>query len=151
MILQYFASSKINFIQDGLFRGCSQMCWGWGGGVGGAKMPPSLKSVTHILQWWNLVQLYLTWKNPKKYMYYVTLPLSSTEIHIFSPEISKFCHIKKCMYRLHFDTKFLILLTFLESSKILLMKKQKFWWCHQKWLPQVFLKQRYFEIKIMTS
>ena len=39
---------KLNPIQDGLFRGCSRMG------------PPSLKSVTHILQWWNLAQLYLT-------------------------------------------------------------------------------------------
>ena len=30
---------------------------GWGGGQKGS---PSLKSVTHILQWWNLAQLYLT-------------------------------------------------------------------------------------------
>ena len=29
------------------------------------------------------------------------------------------------MYRLHFDTKFLILLSFLESSKIVLIKKVK--------------------------
>ena len=31
-----------------------------GSGGGGAKRPPSLKSVTHILQWWILAQLYLT-------------------------------------------------------------------------------------------
>ena len=29
-------------------------------GWGGQKGPPSLKSITHILQWWNLAQLYLT-------------------------------------------------------------------------------------------
>ena len=29
-------------------------------GLGVAKRPPSLKSVTDILQWWNLAQLYLT-------------------------------------------------------------------------------------------
>ena len=29
----------------------------WGGG---AKRLPYLKSVTYILQWWNLAQLYLT-------------------------------------------------------------------------------------------
>ena len=44
--------SKLNPIQDGLFRGCSPM--------EGSKRPPSLKSVTHILQWWSLAQLYLT-------------------------------------------------------------------------------------------
>ena len=33
-----------------------------GGGRGWAKRPtpPSLKSITYILQWWNLAQLYLT-------------------------------------------------------------------------------------------
>ena len=36
---------NLNPIQDGLFRGCSRM-----GGGGGEKWPPSLKSVTHILQ-----------------------------------------------------------------------------------------------------
>ena len=30
-----------------------------GGGVGGQKGPPSLRSVTHTLQWSNLVHLYL--------------------------------------------------------------------------------------------
>ena len=35
--------SLFNPTQDGLFRGCSRM-------GGGAKRPPSLKSVTHILQ-----------------------------------------------------------------------------------------------------
>ena len=51
-------------------------------------------------------------------MNHVTHPLSSTDISNFSTQISKFCYIKKYMYRLHFDKKFLILLTFLESLKI---------------------------------
>ena len=37
---------SINPIQDGLFQGCSRM-------GRGQKGPPSLKSVTQILQWWN--------------------------------------------------------------------------------------------------
>ena len=48
-------------------------------------------------------------------------PLNSADISIFSPEISKFCYIKKYRYRLHFDTQFLNLLTFLESLKIVLI------------------------------
>ena len=55
-------------------------------------------------------------------MNHVTHSLSSAGISNFSPEISKFCYIKKYMYRLHFDTKFIILLTFLESLKIVLIK-----------------------------
>ena len=41
--------------------------------------------------------------------------LSSADISIFSPEISKFCYIKKYSYKLCFHTKLLILLTFFES------------------------------------
>ena len=56
-------------------------------------------------------------------MDHVTHPLSSADISNFSTEISKFCYIKKYMYRLQFDAKFLILLTFLEYLKIVLIKK----------------------------
>ena len=55
LIVGALTSLDLNPIQDGLFRGCLRM-----GEEGGAKRPLSLKSVTHILQWWNLVQLYLT-------------------------------------------------------------------------------------------
>ena len=47
------SKDSVSSIQDGLFRGCSRM------GRGGKKTF-SLNSVTHILQWWNLAQLYLT-------------------------------------------------------------------------------------------
>ena len=70
--------------------------------LGGQKGPPSLKSVTHSLQWWNLAQLYLIQRRSKKYMNHLTYTLSSADI--FSPEISKFCYIKKYRYRLYFDT-----------------------------------------------
>ena len=73
-----------------------------GGGV--QKGPPSLKSVTYILLRWNLAQLYLTQWRSKKYMNHVTHPWSSADISIFSPEISKFCYIKKYRYRLYVDT-----------------------------------------------
>ena len=59
-------------------------------------------TVTHILSWWNLAQLYLTSRRPKKYMSHVTHSLSSAGNSIFSPEISKFCYIKKYRYKLHF-------------------------------------------------
>ena len=65
-------------------------------------------------------------EDPKKNMNHVTNPLISADINIFSPEISKFCFIKKYMYRLHFDSKFLITLIFLESLKVLLNKKLQF-------------------------
>ena len=93
-------TQNFNPIQDGLSWACSWI----GEGGGGGKVPPSLKSVTHILQWSNLAQLYLTQRSSKKYMNHVTHPLSSADISIFSPEISKFCYIKKYRYRLYFDT-----------------------------------------------
>ena len=46
----------------------------------------------------------------KKHMNHVTHPMSSVDISIFSLEMSSFCYIKKYRYRLHFNTKFLILL-----------------------------------------
>ena len=57
------------------------------------------------------------WQMPKRYESRNT-PL---EFNIFSLEIRKFCCIKKYRYRLYFGTQFLILLTFFESLKIVLM------------------------------
>ena len=45
-------------------------------------------------------------------MNHVTHPQSSTDISIFSPEISNSCYIKKYRYRLHFGTQFLIFFNF---------------------------------------
>ena len=61
----------------------------------------------------------------KNYMNHVTHPLSSADISIFLLEISKFCCIKKYRYRLHFDTKFLILLTFFKNCLNNLMMSAK--------------------------
>ena len=85
-----------------------------GGGGGSAKMAPSLKSVTHILQWWNMAQLYLTWRWPKKYMNHVTLPPGFCLHQHFLSEIS---NIRKYRYRFHFCKKLEILLTFFEYLK----------------------------------
>ena len=53
----------------------------------------------------------------------MTHPMSPADINNFSSEISRFCYIKKYMYRLHFDSKFLIILAFLGSLRIVLIKK----------------------------
>ena len=45
-------------------------------------------------------------------MNHVTHPMSPADASNFSREISKFCYIKKYTYKLHFDTKFLIILVF---------------------------------------
>ena len=75
-----------------------------GCGGAGPKSPHSLKSVTHIPQWWHWAQLYLTQRRSIKYMNHVTHPLSSGDISIFSLEINKFCYIKKYRYTRYFDT-----------------------------------------------
>ena len=51
----------------------------------------------------------------------MTHSLSSADISIFSPEISISCYIKKYIQRLYFDTEFLILITLLESLKVVLI------------------------------
>ena len=56
-------------------------------------------------------------------MNHVTNLMSHADISNFSPVISEFFYIEKYMYRLHFDSKCLILLTFHESLKIVLIKK----------------------------
>ena len=49
-------------------------------------------------------------KKIKKYINHVTHTLCSSDISIFSPEISRFFYIKKYRYRLHFDTSFILFL-----------------------------------------
>ena len=61
-----------------------------GGGKKPILSPPFLKSVTHILQRWNLAQLYLTYRRPKKCMNLLTHTLNFADISIFSLEIENF-------------------------------------------------------------
>ena len=53
---------------------------------------------------------------------HVTQLLSSADIGIFSPEIRSFRHIGKYRQKLHLDTFFLILLTFIASLQVVLIK-----------------------------
>ena len=106
-------NATFNPTQDGHFQGCSQI------GRGVAKRPLSLKSVTHILEWWNLAQLHLTYRGPKKHKDRVTHHLSSADISIF--------HRKSLIFVIARNTdKDCILihnfyfLTFFESLKVVL-------------------------------
>ena len=73
-----------------LFRmGIFWVAHGWGRRR--AKSLPLLKiPVTHILQWWNVVQLYLTERRSKKYMNPVRDPQSSAGISIFYGKSTNF-------------------------------------------------------------
>ena len=55
-------------------------------------------------------------------MNHVTHPLRPADINFFSPEISKFCYIKNTDMDCILIKKFLILLTFFETLKIVLIK-----------------------------
>ena len=104
------------------FFGAAQ---GWGdGGVGGGTKKALLPKIYHTYP--TMMKLgteipYL--QKIQKYMNHLTHPLRSAEMSNFSPEISEFCYIKKYMYRLQFDTKFLIILTFLQLIKMVLIKR----------------------------
>ena len=58
-------------------------------------------------------------------MNHMTHPFGSAKISIFLPEMSKFGYIKKYRYRFHLDAQFLILLTFLESLRVVIINKIK--------------------------
>ena len=86
----------LTLFRMGFFGAAHRWKAGWRGGGGWPKSPPpTKKSLTHILQWWNLPEFYLSQKKFKKYMNHVTNSLSSADISIFLSEISKFCYIKK--------------------------------------------------------
>ena len=73
-------------------------------GWGGAKRPllPKICHTYPTMMKLDIVTPYL--KKIQKYMNHVTHLMSSADISIFSPEVSKFCYIKNYRYRLHFDT-----------------------------------------------
>ena len=86
-------NSPLSLIRMGFF-GAAHRWW--------ERVAPSLISVTPTMMKLGTVLPYP--KKIKKNLSHVTHPLSSADISSFSPEISKFCYIKKYRYRLHFDT-----------------------------------------------
>ena len=134
-----------NPIQDGLFRGCSRM--------GGWPKRPSLPKICCIyhtmMKLGTLIPLipkgdpktiWVTWHTP-------LVLLTSA----FLPEISKFCYIKKYKYRFHLDIKLLILLTFLESLRIVLINVVKITMMSAKMATSGLLEIKILWKKVMTS
>ena len=76
-------------------------CWGAGGGEGEAALPKTFHTDPTMMKLDTVIS-YL--KKIQEYMSHVIHTLSSANITIFSPKISKCCHINKYRYRLHFDT-----------------------------------------------
>ena len=116
-------------MQDGLFWDCS-----WIRGRQKDLPPNNLSHISYIDETWHSNTL------PKKEPKNIWIMWHTHWVFLTSVGTSEFCYIKKYMYKLHFDKKFLILLTFLESLKTVFIKKLQFWWCQQKRLPQTFLK-----------
>ena len=92
------------------------------GGKKGSKRP-SLPKICHTYPTMMKLCTVMPYLKKVQKLYHLTHPMSPANTSSFLLEISKFGCVKKHMYRLHFDTKFLILLTFLESLKIVLTKK----------------------------
>ena len=82
---------NVNTIQDGLIRGCSRM--------GGGKNPP-LPKICHTYP--TIMKLGTVIPRPKKIQ--KKYESRGTPLEHISPEFSKLCYIKKCRYRLYFDT-----------------------------------------------
>ena len=82
---------SVNHIHDGSLRGCTRI------GVQKWSLPKICRKYPTMMKLSTIIP-YLTNIN------HVTHPLSFADISIFSPKIGNFCYIKKCKYRLHFNT-----------------------------------------------
>ena len=108
--------STLHFLT--LFSSLSRAAHGWGK----AKKPPLLK-ICHTYPATMKLGTVIPYPNKIQKIYESSdTPLEFCWHKHFSLEISKFGHIKKYRYRLHFDTSFLILVTFFESVKVVLIK-----------------------------
>ena len=105
---QWWITKFHNLIQDGPF---------WGGDKK-APLPEICHTYPTLMKLGTVIP-YL--KKVRKNINHVTQLRSYADISIFSTEICIFCYIKKYKYRLHFNVYFLILLTFLESLKVVLI------------------------------
>ena len=87
---------------------------------GEQKGSPFLKSVTHILQWWNLALLTLSKEDPKDIWTTWHSPGVLLTSAFFQRKSANFAISRKYRYTLHFDTWFLIILTLFESLELVL-------------------------------
>ena len=114
LVFDFLLSAFLNFFQDGLFWGCSRM--------GTDAKRPLLPKICHTyptMMKLGTVDSYIN--KIQNYLNHVTHSISFADMSIFSPEISNFCYIKKHICTFHFNTLFLILLTFFESLKVVLI------------------------------
>ena len=112
----------------------------------GQKVPPPLlRKICHIyLTMMKLATVIPYLKKIQKIYESHDTSLSSADVSIFLLEISKVCYIKKYRYRLHFDTEFLTILTFLESSEVALINMVKILMMSAKMATPGLLKMKVF-------
>ena len=77
----------------------------------------------------------------------MTQLLSSADISIFSLEVSNFCYINKFGYRLHFNTKFQIIVTFFMFLRVVLINIVVILMMSAKLATLSLLKKRIFQNK----
>ena len=104
----------LSCFQNGSFWGC----WRMWEGVKKAPFPKICHIYPTMMKLGTVVHYV---KKIQKYINHMTYPITSADISIFSREISNFCYVKNYRHRLHFNTKFLILLTFFEFLKVFLI------------------------------
>ena len=78
---------------------------GWGRGAKKAPKKDAFPKICHTYP--TMIKLGTVIHYIKKFQTYInhlTHPLSSADISIFLPETSKFCYVKKYIYRFHLDT-----------------------------------------------
>ena len=84
-------------------------------------------------------------------MNYVTRSFIFADVSFFSPEISKFCYIKKYRYRFHFDASVLFILSYFDPLNTVLINMVTTFMMSAKMATQAFLKCKFFKIKVMKS
>ena len=89
----------------------------------GGKKPPLPKMCHAYLTMMKLGSYTLPKTDPKNIWITWDIPWVLVTSGILHQKSANFAISRKYMYRLHFDTKFLVLLTFLESLKIVLIRK----------------------------
>ena len=96
-----YLTKVLSFSVLPLFRWAFSGLFTDGGGSKKAPLPKICHTYPTMMKLGTVIS-YL--KKIQKYMNHVTHHLRFADISIFSTDVSKFCYIKKYIYRLHFDT-----------------------------------------------
>ena len=137
----------LNPIQDQPFRGCSPIAWGEGGGGHKGPIPKFCHTYLRMTKLDTVIP-YLK-KIQKIYLNHVTHFLSSTDISIFSSEISYICYLKNAGigWTLTFNS-LAFTFHFLESLKVVLINMVAIYIISSKLATLSLLKTELLWIKV---